>query len=167
MLFYLILNGIYRSYLLADGYETARHFFEGLTAYCKIQVRMGSGREGGFLPTSCSDARVAETSLNFSVFLPHFGEISPYFGISLLSILRVSFFLLPAKLHPNDVRTGVLRDADRGAVVGPVQIAALAGLPRNLRSGAAQGCQGGGVFRGEGGHGCRFQLSISGNISSC
>ena len=48
MLFYLILNGIYRSYLLADGYETARHFFEGLTAYCKIQVRMGSGEGGRF-----------------------------------------------------------------------------------------------------------------------
>ena len=79
MLCYLLLNGIYRSYLQSDGYETQRHFFESLTAYCKIQVRMGSGREGGFLPTSCSDARVAETSLNFSVFLPHLGQISPYF----------------------------------------------------------------------------------------
>ena len=68
MLCYLVLNGIYRSYLLADGYETERHFFESLTAYCKIQVRMGRarGRDGGFL-AHCSDARVAKTSLNFPV----------------------------------------------------------------------------------------------------
>ena len=52
---------------------------------------------------------------------------------------------LAAKLHPDDVRAGLLRDADRGAVVGPVQNAAVAGLPRALRSGVAQGCQGGGV----------------------
>ena len=38
MLCYLVLNGIYRSLLLADGYETERHIFESLTAYCKIQV---------------------------------------------------------------------------------------------------------------------------------
>lgn len=37
MLCYLILNGIYRNYLMADGYETERHFFEGLTAFCRIQ----------------------------------------------------------------------------------------------------------------------------------
>ena len=41
MLCYLLLNGIYRSYLQSDGYETQRHFFESLTAYCKIQVRLG------------------------------------------------------------------------------------------------------------------------------
>ena len=46
---------------------------------------------------------------------------------------------LAAKLHPDDVRAGLLRDADRGAVVGPVQNAAVAGLPRALRSGVAQG----------------------------
>ena len=39
MLCYLILNGIYRNYLMADGYETERHFFEGLTAFCRIQVK--------------------------------------------------------------------------------------------------------------------------------
>ena len=44
MLCYLVLNGIYRSLLLADGYETERHFFESLTAYCKIQVIVGGGR---------------------------------------------------------------------------------------------------------------------------
>ena len=52
MLCYLVLNGIYRSYLLAEGYETERHFFESLTAYCKIQVREGCSplrrREGSF-----------------------------------------------------------------------------------------------------------------------
>ena len=43
MLCYLVLNGIYRSLLLSDGYETERHFFESLTAYCKIQVIVGGG----------------------------------------------------------------------------------------------------------------------------
>ena len=50
MLCYLVLNDIYRSLLLADGYETERHFFESLTAYCKIQVIVGGSEdENGLL----------------------------------------------------------------------------------------------------------------------
>ena len=61
MLCYLILNGIYRNYLMADGYETERHFFEGLTAFCRIQVTIQGSWSASFLYTLCSDARVFKT----------------------------------------------------------------------------------------------------------
>ena len=67
MLCYLVLNGIYRSYLLAEGYETERHFFESLTAYCKIQVREG-----------CSPLRRREGSFFWSIA----NHVSPSFVIS-------------------------------------------------------------------------------------
>lgn len=43
------------------------------------------------------------------------------------------------ELDPDDVRSRLLREPDRGPVVGPVPTSSLAGLARNLHRGSAQG----------------------------